>query len=68
MTARGSSVPRLALRPEEAAASLGVSIDHFREKIAPELRCVRQGRVKLYSVRELDKWLDDNQAFALGGL
>jgi excisionase family DNA binding protein len=58
MTDRTSSVPRLALTVAEAAASLGVSDDFFREHVAPELRLVRAGRKRLVGVRELEKWID----------
>jgi hypothetical protein len=56
---------RLALRVEEAATALGVSHDFFAEHIAPELRIVRRGRVKLVAVNELERWLDKNAAYAL---
>ena len=52
-------VPRLALRPTEAAAALGCSEDFFRT-IQHELPWVRRGRVRLVSVRALGEWLDAN--------
>jgi hypothetical protein len=63
---RTSAAPmRLALRIEEAAAALGVSHDFFAEHIAPELRFVRRGRVKLVAVNEIERWLDRNASYAL---
>ncbi len=56
---------RLALRPEEAAEALGVSMDYFREHIAHELRTVRRGRIKLYPVTEIQRWLEHEAALAL---
>lgn len=53
-------VERIALRPEEAAAALGVSRDLFDEKIASELRVIRRGRLKLYTVREIERWAEAN--------
>ena len=50
-------VPRLALSPDEAAAALGVSRDHFDGHILPELRVVRRGRRKLIPVAEIERWL-----------
>jgi hypothetical protein len=44
----------------EAAESLGVSWDFFRSHVATELRWARRGRVKLVSVRELERWLEKN--------
>ena len=52
-----STIPRLALSVAEAASSLGVSDDFFREHVAPELRIVRAGRKRLVAVRELERWL-----------
>jgi excisionase family DNA binding protein len=54
--------PRLALSPDEAAASLGCSRDYFDERIAPELRVVRRGRRVLVPVNEIERWLDRNAA------
>lgn len=57
--------PRLALRIEEAAASLGVSPDHFREYVAPELRWLRLGRVRLVGIDELARFIEKNSARAI---
>lgn len=57
-----AGVPRLALRPEEAAAALGVGVDYFREHIAHELRWTRRGRLKLVAVSELERWLERSAA------
>jgi hypothetical protein len=54
------SIPRVTLRPEEAAQALGVSRDFFDESIAPELRVIRRGRLKLYAVKELERWAESN--------
>ena len=56
---RPSPPPRLALRvPVEAAEALGVSPDYFDEHVRPELRLVREGRLILVAVSELQRWLD----------
>ena len=60
-----STVPRLALSPNEAAEALGVSRDYFDEHVAPELRIVRRGRRKLIDIRELERWLAEESVFAL---
>jgi hypothetical protein len=44
-----------------------VSEDFFARVIAPELKCVRRGAVKLYSVAELQRWLAANEARTLDG-
>jgi hypothetical protein len=55
-----SPIPRLALRTGEAAFACGCSEDYFAEHIAPELKFVRRGRLKLVAVSELQRWLDEN--------
>jgi len=60
-----ATIPRLALRREEAAEALGVSPDLFDARIRHELRAVRRGRVVLYPVAELERWLDANAEHVL---
>jgi hypothetical protein len=55
-----SPIPRLALRPSEAAAAIGCSPDFFAEHIDSELRWCRRGRVRVVSVTELQRWLDEH--------
>jgi hypothetical protein len=54
------SIPRIALTPPEAAASLGVGPDFFDANVAPELRLVRRGRKRLVPVSELERWAAEN--------
>jgi hypothetical protein len=49
---------RLALRPDEAAAMLGISRALFYRDVLPHLRCVYLGRVRLIAVVELERWLE----------
>jgi hypothetical protein len=64
---QAASVPRLALRvPAEAAEAIGCSPDFFDEHVRPGLRLVRQGRLVLVSVHELERWLESNSARTLG--
>jgi excisionase family DNA binding protein len=53
-----ASPPRLSLWIEEAAAAVGVSPDCVRDKIGPGVRIVREGRSRLVSVVELQRWLE----------
>jgi hypothetical protein len=65
MTTR-KQVTRLAFRPEEAAQSIGVSHDFFKDNIAPELPWVRLGpRIRLVPVSQLQAWLERNAAYAV---
>jgi excisionase family DNA binding protein len=65
MSEKPASPLRLALSPDEAAAALSVSRDHFDEHIAHELRWVRRGRRKFIAIRELERWLEREAARAL---
>jgi excisionase family DNA binding protein len=57
------ALPRLCVKPDEAAQMLGVSRDYFDEHVKPELRIVRRGsRTILIPVAELVRWLERNAA------
>lgn len=56
---------RLALRKEEAAASLGVSDETFDRHIRPSLPVVRCGSLRLYPTRAIDQWLEQHQTTPL---
>ena len=61
MTAKAAllrGVTRLALTPDEAATSLGVSRSFFYEHILPDLRVIRVGRKRLIAVGELKLWTE----------
>jgi excisionase family DNA binding protein len=60
-------IPRTALTREEAAASLGMSLDSFERWVQPSIRLVRLGRLRLVPVTELDRWLSDNAQRTLEG-
>ena len=50
-------VPRYTLTRREAAASLGISINHFERKVQPELKVVLSGQLVLIPVAELERWV-----------
>jgi hypothetical protein len=53
------ALPRLCVKPDEAAQMLGVSRDYFDEHVKPELRIVRRGsRTILVPVAELVRWVE----------
>jgi excisionase family DNA binding protein len=56
-------LPRLSVKPDEAAAMLGVSRDYLDEHIKPELRIIRRGsKTILIPVAELHRWLEKSAA------
>ena len=60
MGATSSNVPRVALSRQEAAASLGMSIDSFERHVQPELRLIRRGKLRLVPLVELERWANEN--------
>ena len=60
MTGDTAPIPRLALSREEAAASVGMSLDSFERHVQPTLRLVRLGRMRLVPIGELERWLDEH--------
>jgi hypothetical protein len=57
-----AAMRRLALTKREAAAALGVSVDSFERHVQPELRVVRRGRLRLFALVEIERWLHENGA------
>jgi hypothetical protein len=53
---------RLALTRSEAAASLGMSLRHFPRHVQPHVRCVYTGKLRLYPVVELERWMSDHES------
>lgn len=60
--ARGIRHPgiRLALSKPDAAAALDISVNSFERHVQPDLRVVRRGKLRLFPVSELERWLREN--------
>jgi len=56
----------IALAKPDAAAALGMSVDSFERYAMADLRCIRRGRLRLYPVRELERWADEQAEGLLG--
>lgn len=52
-------VPRVAVTREQAADSLGMSLDSFERHVQPEVRIIRRGRMRLVAIAELERWADE---------
>jgi hypothetical protein len=50
-------VPRYTLTRREAAAALGMSLNHFERRVQPELKIVASGQLILIPVSELERWV-----------
>jgi hypothetical protein len=53
-------VQRYALRREEAAASLGMSVDTFERRVQPFLKVVPCGQLVLVPPGEIERWVREN--------
>jgi hypothetical protein len=53
-------VPRLAFNQQEAAESLGVSVNHFERHIKPQLPVVLSGAKRVYAIKALERWIDEH--------
>jgi hypothetical protein len=62
---RRLAVPRLLLTRGEAAAALGMSVKSLERHVQPHIRCVRKGSLRLFPLRELERWVDENAMRAL---
>jgi hypothetical protein len=51
------AVPRYTLTRREAAASLGISLNHFERRVQPELKVVLSGQLVLIPVSEIERWV-----------
>lgn len=56
---------RAALSKQEAADTLGVSMDYFEKRVMPELRIIARGGRVLIPRDELDAWVAASKARAL---
>jgi hypothetical protein len=58
----------LALRKLEAAKALGISDETFDRYVVPHLRVVRMGSLRLYPIRELERFLESEASAPLEDL
>lgn len=54
------AVPRLLLSRREAAQALGMSLRHFQRHVQPKVRCVYSGQLRLYPLKDLERWAEEH--------
>jgi len=67
MAVTAPPLPRFALTREEAAASIGMSLDSFERYVQPDVKLIPCGRKRLVPVAELERWVEANAEQILGG-
>lgn len=55
---------RLLLTRAEAAVALGMSLRHFQRHVQPVVRCVYSGQLRLYLLKDLEAWAEEQAAEA----
>lgn len=63
-TQRNRPPTRLLLTRSEAAAALGMSLRHFQRHVQPDVRCVYSGQLRLYLLKDLETWAEEQAAAA----
>jgi hypothetical protein len=53
-------VPRLLLSRREAARALGMSLSQFQRHVQPSVRCIYSGQLRLYPVKDLERWAEEH--------
>jgi hypothetical protein len=61
-----AAVPRYTVTRKEAAASLGMSINHFERRVQPDLKIVLCGQLVLIPLSELERWVERNARHLIG--
>ena len=60
-------VPRYALTRQEAAASLGMSVDTFERRVQPFIMVVPCGQLLLVPPAEIERWIKANARYLRSG-
>jgi len=53
-------VKRYTLTKHEAAASLGMSLDHFERRVQPFIKVIPSGQLVLVPTAEIERWVRAN--------
>lgn len=53
-------VPRVLLSRRDAATALGMSLSHFQRHVQPSVRCIYSGQLRLYPLKDLERWAEEH--------
>lgn len=53
---------RVLLSRRDAAAALGMSLRHFQRHVQPRVRCVYSGQLRLFLVKDIERWAEQQAA------
>ena len=59
-------IPRITLTLAEAAAALGMGYSSFERHVRPHVRVIREGKLVLVPVPELERWAAENADWTIG--
>jgi hypothetical protein len=59
------TITPVAVDRSTAASMLAMSVDSLERYVLPDVRLVRQGRLRLVPVSELVRWCEENAEFTL---
>jgi hypothetical protein len=52
-------VPRTLAHVTVSSCAAGMSLRHFQRHVQPYVRCVYSGQLRLYLLRDLERWAED---------
>jgi hypothetical protein len=57
--------PRLSVQLKDAPAVLGIGRTSFEKHVAPYVACWREGSMRVYAIKDLERFLDQHKAKTL---
>jgi hypothetical protein len=57
--------PRLSVQHKDAPAVLGIGKTSFERYVAPSVPCWREGSMRVYAIKDLERFLDQHKALVL---
>lgn len=54
--------PRLSVQHKDAPAVLGIGKTSFERYVAPNVPCWREGSMRVYTIKDLERFLDQHKA------